>query len=111
MAEIVIYSWHMVSKNQMKYLLIFLVVFVILDGFLTRFLVDGGLGRESNPFLQPMVGENGFIILKAVGALVCAFILWDVYRHFPRVALIATRCFVIAYGIIVLWNTSLFILG
>jgi hypothetical protein len=108
-AEIVLYSGQMNSKKRMKYLLGLLVVFVVLDGLLTRFLIDGGLGRESNPFLQPLVGENGFIILKAVGALLCAFILWDVYRHFPKVALIATRCFVIAYGVIVLWNLSLFI--
>ena len=105
-----LYSQQIIVRNQMKYLLGLLVVFVVLDGLLTRFLIDGGLGRESNPLLQPLVGENGFIILKAVGALVCAFILWDVYRHFPKVALIATWCFVIAYGIIVLWNSSLFIL-
>jgi hypothetical protein len=95
----------------MKYLLGLLVVLVIGDGLLTRFLLDGGLAREANPFLQPLVGDNGFLILKVVGALLCAFILWDIHRRFPKVALVATWCFVIAYGVIVLWNTSLFILG
>ena len=95
----------------MKYLLGLLIVFVISDGLITQLLIDGGLAREGNPFLQPLVGEVGFIILKVVGALLCAFILWDVYRHFPKVAIIATRCFVVAYGVIVLWNTSLFILA
>ena len=95
----------------MKYLLGLLIIFVVLDGVLTRFLIDGGLAREGNPFLQPFVGENGFIVVKVVGALLCAFILWDIYRRFPKVALIATWCFVVAYGVIVLWNSSLFILA
>ena len=98
-------------KRKMKYLLLTLIIFVILDGFITEFLVNGGLARESNPFLQPLVGEAGFIILKTVGALLCAFILWDVYRHFPRVAVIATSVFVGAYGIIVVWNSSIFLMA
>lgn len=93
----------------MKYLLGLLVLLVIGDGLLTRFLLDGGLAREGNPLLQPLVGENGFLILKAAGALLCAFILWDIYKRFPRVAVIATWCCVIAYAGIVLWNASLFI--
>ena len=91
----------------MKYLLGFLIAFVISDGLLTNFLVNGGLAREGNPFLQPLVGDIGFIILKAAGVLLCAVILWDVYRRFPRVALISTWCFVVFYGVIVIWNLSL----
>jgi len=91
----------------MKYLLGFLIIFVVSDGLLTNFLVNGGLAREGNPFLQPLVGDIGFIILKAAGALLCAVILWDVYRRFPRVALISTWCFVVFYGVIVIWNLSL----
>ena len=95
----------------MKYLLGILILFVIGDGIITELLVKGGMAREGNPFLQPLVGEIGFIILKVVGALLCAFILWDVYKRFPRVAVIATWCFVAAYGAIVLWNSSLFLLS
>lgn len=94
----------------MKYLLGFLVAFVILDGVVTQLLIDGGLARESNPFLQPIVGEVGFIVLKVVGALLCAFILWDVHRHFPRVGVTAAWIAVIGYGGIVLWNSSIFLM-
>jgi hypothetical protein len=94
----------------MKYLLGFLVALVILDGVLTRFLIDGGLARESNPFLQPIVGETGFLVLKIVGALLCAFILWDVYRHYPRVGITAAWAAVIGYSGIVLWNSSIFLM-
>ena len=96
---------------MIKILLGLLVVFVIADGLITQVLIRDGLAREGNPFLQPLVGGSGFIILKAAGALLSAFILWDIYRRFPRVAVIATWCFVAAYGVIVLWNSSLFILA
>ena len=94
----------------MKYLLGILVLFVVLDGILTQLLIKGGLAREGNPFLQPIVGETGFIVLKIVGALLCALILWDVYRHFPRVGIIATLVAVIGYGGIVVWNSSIFLM-
>ena len=93
----------------MKYMLGLLIIFVVLDGVITNVLINVGIARESNPFLQLLVGNTGFILLKFAGAVLCSFILWDIYRHFPKVALIATRIFVAAYGIIVVWNASLFI--
>ena len=92
----------------MKYLLSLMVVFVISDGLITNFLVGNGLAREGNPLLQPLVGDIGFLILKVVGALLCALILWDVSRRYRKVALISTSCFVVFYAGIVLWNLSLF---
>ena len=93
----------------MKYLLSLLVAFVISDGLVTHILIKGGLAREANPFLQPIVGEVGFLILKVVGALLCAYILWDIYKRHPRVATIATSCFAFFYGVLVLWNVSFFV--
>ena len=95
----------------MKYLLSLLVAFVVLDGFVTEFLIDGGLAREGNPFLEPLVGDIGFMTLKVVGSLLCAFILWDIYKRFPRVAVIATWIAVAGYGAVIIWNTSLFLLS
>ncbi|MFC1908522.1 DUF5658 family protein [Chloroflexota bacterium] len=95
----------------MKYLLGLLVFFVISDGFISHFLITDGLAREGNPFLQPIVGELGFLLLKIVGALLCAVILWDIYRRFPKVAIISTWCFVFIYAGIVLWNLSVFALA
>ena len=94
----------------MKYLLGILVFFVVLDGVLTQLLINSGLAHEGNPILQPIVGEAGFIVLKVVGALLCALILWDVYRHFPRVGIIAAFVAVIGYGGIVAWNSSIFLM-
>jgi hypothetical protein len=99
-----------VGKNKMKVLLGTLIGFIILDGLLTEFLLNRGMAREVNPFLQPLVGDIGFMILKVVGALLVAFILWDVYRRFPKVAVIVTWVAVAGYGGIVLWNASLCLL-
>lgn len=97
------------SRVYMKILLSVLVVFVVLDGILTRFLIDGGLALEGNPLLQRLVGENVFIVLKVFGASLCALILWDIYKRYPRLAKVATWCCVVFYGGIVLWNTSFFL--
>lgn len=105
-----LYSEEVIRRNRMIYLLGLLVAFVISDGVLTQFLLVGGKAREGNPFLEPLVGETGFILLKAAGALLCAFILWDIHRRLPRVALVATWCCVAAYAVILLWNVSLFLL-
>ena len=98
-------------KRTMFWLLGVLVAFVIMDGVITEILLAQGIARESNPFLQPLVGQTGFLILKTVGALVAAFILWDIYRHWPKLGVTATWVAVSAYGAIVLWNTSLFLIG
>ena len=95
----------------MKYLIGLLILFEISDGLLTHFLVRDGLAREGNPFLLPLVGETNFLILKVVGVLLCAFILWDIYKRWPRVALTATSCFVVFYAAIVIWNASIFLLA
>jgi hypothetical protein len=97
------------GKHGIKYLLGLMVGFVVLDGWLTEMLIEAGIAKEANWLLQPIVGNGNFILLKAIGALLCAVILWDVYRHFPRVAKIATWCAVSFYGAVVLWNSSLFI--
>ncbi len=95
----------------MKYLLGLLIAFEISDGVLTHFLIRKGLAQEANPFLLHLVGESNFLILKVVGVLLCAFILWDIYRRLPRVALISTSFFVACYGAIVLWNLRLFLIA
>ncbi len=92
----------------MKYLLGLLAGFIVSDGLLTYFLVRHGLGREGNPFLLPIVGGDSFLVLKVVSAILAVLILWDIYRRFPRLALVSTSCFVVVYGMIVFWNLGLF---
>ncbi len=100
-----------VGRKKMLVLLGTLVFFVILDGLLTELLIARGLVREMNPFLQPLVGDIGFMLLKVFGAGLCALILWDIYRRYPKTATITTWIAVAGYGVIVLWNTSLFIIA
>jgi hypothetical protein len=97
------------GRNRMKQLLTVLVLFVIMDGLVTEYLVGGGLAREGNPLLEPLVGNVGFMLVKTAGALVCTYILWDVYKRFPRIAVGTTWCFVAVYGLILAWNSSIFL--
>jgi len=96
------------DPRQVKYLLSALVALVVADGIITEFLVGSGLGRETNPFLENIVGDSIFLPLKIFGAILCAFILWDIHRRLPKVALAAICGFVALYSVIVLWNVGVF---
>ena len=91
----------------MLYLLGSLLLLNVSDVWLTHFIVELGVGREGNPFLLPLIGQPGFMIVKVAGVLFCALILWDIHRRNRKLALVSTSCFVAFYGMIVLWNTSL----
>lgn len=95
----------------MKYLLGLLILFEIADGVITHFLITGGLAREGNPLLVPIVGESTFLILKVVGVLLAAVILWDIHKRWRRTALVATWVFVVFYGGVAIWNLSLLARG
>jgi hypothetical protein len=99
------------GKHKIVALLSALVGLVVIDGFLTNILVRQGTAWEANPLLEPMVGKTGFLVVKIVGSLLCALILWDVYRRYPRVGTIAAWIAVIGYAVIVAWNTGLILLA
>jgi len=88
-----------------------LVLFIIMDALLTQYFVPSGKVNEANTFIAPLVGQPGFMIIKTVGALICAVLLWDVHRRFPKLGRIATWIAVVGYGAIVLWNASLVLLA
>ncbi|MCX8125749.1 MAG: DUF5658 family protein [Dehalococcoidia bacterium] len=96
------------TPKTMASLLSALVTLVIADGLLTFLLVGNGIGHEGNPLLASWVGSSWFLVIKAFGALICAAILWDVYRQFPKLGTIATSCLTGAYGLIVAWNTAVY---
>jgi len=91
---------------RIRYLLGILVALITVDALISQFLMKSGLGREVNPLMEPFVGEHVFIPLKVFGAMLCAFILWDIHRRWPKLALVATSCFVSIYCGIVLWNIA-----
>jgi len=97
------------GNHRIRLLLIVLVALVVSDGVLSHFLISRGVAREANPFLRALVGEGHFLIVKVVGVLLAAFILWDIYKHWPRLAVISSRCFVGLYSGIVAWNLSVFL--
>jgi len=94
----------------MKYLLGLLILLNVADGVLTNTVIELGLGNEGNPLLLGLVGGSGFIILKTLGALLCAFLLWDIHRRHPRLAFVSTSVSVAFYTAVVTWNSAVFFL-
>lgn len=95
---------YLTDNRVMKYLLGMLIVLVVADGLISRFLVTRKLGWEANPFLQNLVGKDVFLVIKVLGVLLCVLILWDIYKQWPKLALISSLCFVVLHSGIVLWN-------
>ena len=97
--------------RQIKYLLGVLFTLVVADGILSNFLITEGLGREWNPFLQTLVGEESFLLIKVAGALLSVLILWDIYKKWPQAAIKSSICIVVLYTGIVYWNILTFLIG
>ena len=100
-----------VHSRQFVSLLITLVALVIADGLISQFLIRGGLGSEGNPFLMNWVTEPNFIAIKTAGALLCALILWDIYKHWSKLAMFTIVVFVVLYAGILFWNISVFVIS
>ncbi len=92
------------TNKKILWLLIALVLLNTIDGLLTQYFVPRGYFLEANTLLTPYVGQPVFIILKTVGAFICAVLLWDINRRHPKLGLIVTWIAVLVSGAIVEWN-------
>jgi hypothetical protein len=99
------------GRRKLFYLLLAMMSFVILDGVITEILIAQGKAYEANAFLAPMIGGISFMLLKVFGAVLCAVILWDISKRHEKLASIAAWIATVGYGIIVIWNTSLYFLA
>jgi hypothetical protein len=45
-------------------------------------------------------------LMKIAGAFLCVFLLWLVYKRFPKISLISTSGIVIFYATVFTWNLS-----
>ena len=86
-----------------------LFALVVADGVITQYLVMNNLGIEGNPFLTTWVTQDKFLYIKILGALFSVFILWDIYKHWSKLAMSASVVFVIVYTCIVYWNIGVFV--
>jgi hypothetical protein len=92
---------------MMGFLIPLLVALETADGILTYSAVSQGLVREGNPIMQNIAGTGNFLLMKIMGALLCALLLWLVYKRFPRVSLVSAACIVIFYAMVLTWNLNI----
>jgi hypothetical protein len=87
-------------------ILLFLLSFLmILDGVLTNILVTRNLAYEINPILANVAGRPGLLIIKLLGAILAAIILWRMYQRYRALAIAITTFFVLVYGSLVMWSS------
>lgn len=100
-----------VSGRRMKLLLATLLALIAADGVITNFLVGNNLASELNPLMQGLVGGNGLILVKAVGAMLGIAVLWHLYKRRPQLAMNSCLIFVVLYTGIVYWNVAMFLVA
>ncbi len=93
-----------IKSLRYPFVLLVLVGLMIADGVLTEFFVGFGLAREGSPFMMLSLNKGNFMLFKFLGAVLCALILWDVYKRHQRAALITSALGIILYTGIVYWN-------
>jgi hypothetical protein len=96
---------------MMRNLLLTLVALVVADGLITEFVTRNRFGREANPFLATIVGDGKFLLLKLIGGVLAAVILWDIHKKFPKLGLASTLFFVVVYTGIIFWNVACFFIA
>ncbi len=89
------------------FLIPLLVALEAADGAITYLSVGKRLVQEGNPLMQSIAGTENFLIMKIIGALLCGFLLWFIYKRFPRISLISTSSIVIFYAVVFTWNLSI----
>jgi len=99
------------GRQIVRWVLVALVFLVIADGFVTNVLVHHDIAHEGNPFLASLAGSGAMLAVKAVGAAACAFLLWDIYKHWPTLGVFSSYIALFAYAGIVLWNISLYLVA
>ncbi len=89
---------------RFRYILLLLAGLVVADGVITQFLIGTGIAREGNLLLQELLNAGNFMPVKIAGALLSGILLANIYRHYPKMALITSCCFILIYTGIVYWN-------
>ena len=86
------------------YVLLLLVSLILSDGVFTEFVINSGMGWESNPFMSGLLSTGHFMLVKITGSLLVALLLVNIYRHQPKMAAVASWLFVLFYTGVVYWN-------
>ncbi len=96
-------------RNQ-KMLLGVLFGLSVADGFITRFIISEGLGREGNLWLSVLASSDMLIAVKILAAGLATYLLWLLYPRIPELTQGVSIAFVCWYTLIVFWNTHIVVI-
>ena len=87
-------------------MLLTLAGLILADGYITQFVVNSGLCRESNPIMQNALSHGYFMPVKMAGSSLVVLLLWSIYKQQPKMAVVASGLSVLIYSGIVYWNIA-----
>ena len=100
-------SW-LPANRTIKHLLAVMVALSAADALVSQSLMVFGLGYEGNPFLRDLSG-GALLMIKLVGAVLAALLLWDIDRRQPAIAATAATFLVAFLTAVVYWNVGIFL--
>jgi hypothetical protein len=101
---------HLQLKNQiLRFMLYTLFALIVADGLLTQFLVTGGFGSETNPFLRAWIGQDMFLAFKVSGAFLVVVYLWFKHSQRPKLVFTVTLLSLVFYTAVIFWNLFVFL--
>jgi hypothetical protein len=92
------------GKGRMIFALLLMAQFQFWDGMMTQVFVNGGIVKEANKFVAPLIASGDFLLFKLMGTAVLLFVLWAIFERFPRMALSAASCVALFYLSVVTWD-------
>jgi len=92
------------SNYKIRILIGSLFAAVVADGIITKYLIENGFAREGNPLLTYWVVDDKFLLIKVLGGLLVALILWNINRRHPRLSIYLSSLFLAGYVFIIIWN-------
>lgn len=78
---------------------------MLLDTVATHFMVSRGFVSEGNPIMAVLLKSGQFVPFKVSGLLLCAVLLWMVYRRYPRLAVYSVLGSSLICAGILFWNS------
>ena len=98
-------SW-LPASLTIKHVLVVMVALSAADALASQSLIALGLGHEGNPFLRGLAG-GGFLLVKLVGIMLAALLLWDIHRRQPRMPVTAAVLLMAFLTLVVYWNVGI----
>lgn len=97
-----------ILNDSYAFLALMILQLQMWDALITQIFVKNKLVQEFNPLAMHMVENGYFLYFKVPFLFLSVILLWKLNKILPSVARIAGIAIIIFYGIVLMWNFTVF---